>query len=91
VADIISLQEKHIMSSSLPPISQSNVSFVNAHIEGEGDQNFNSFKNKFSKESQDYYNNLIDGQDPQDLATQIHCLMKITSIMGDEYKEMYPH
>jgi hypothetical protein len=51
----------HIMSSSLPPISQSNVSFVNANMEADNDTAFNSFKNKFSKESQDYYNNQIDG------------------------------
>ena len=65
------------MSSSLPPISQSNVSFVNAQMENEG-ETFNSFKNKFSKESQDYYNNQIDGQDPADIAMKFHTIIQIT-------------
>lgn len=63
--------------SSLPPVSQSNVSFVNAHLEHEG-ETFNSNKNKFSKESSEYYNNSIDGHDPNDLALKIHTIMTIT-------------
>jgi hypothetical protein len=45
---------------------------------------------KFSKESIDYHNELIDDQDPQDLAYKFHSLMQMTLLMGDEYKEMYP-
>lgn len=52
----------NIMSSSLPPISQSNVSFVNAPIDVDGEIHSNSLNvSKFSKESKEFYNNTIDG------------------------------
>ena len=44
---------------------------------------------KFSKESADFENNSIDGQDPQDLALKYHAIMRITNMISDEYKEMY--
>lgn len=88
--DIQQLHDKNVMSSSLPPISQSNVSFINNQIENDGDHPFSS-KNKFSKESRDYYNNQFDGQDPQDLALKFLTIMNITNLIGDEFKEMYPH
>lgn len=88
--DIQQLQEKNLMSSSLPPISQSNVSFINAHIENDGDHAFSS-RNRFSKETGEYFNTQFDGQDPQDLALKFLTIINITNLIGDEFKEMYPN
>ena len=44
---------------------------------------------KFSKESVEFENVAIDGQDPQDLALKFHAIMQITKMIGEEYKEMY--
>lgn len=52
---------------------------------------FNSSKNKFSKESVDYFNKHIDGQDPQELAHRFLAILRITKLMADEFREMYPH
>jgi hypothetical protein len=58
------------------------MSFINAPGTNE---KFDSFKNKFSKESIDYYNSQFDGQDPQDLALKFHGIIQITKMMADEY------
>jgi hypothetical protein len=90
IMDIQQVQDKNLMSSSLPPISQSNVSFINAHIDNDGEHAFTS-KNIFSKETGEYFNNQFDGQDPQDLALKFLTIMNITNLIGEEFKEMYPN
>lgn len=92
VMDIQSVQDKnmHVMSSSLPPISNSNVSFVNPLNEHDENHLNHNTNIKLSKESKDYINNYFDGQDPQDIVSKFHTIMKITAVMAEEFKEMYP-
>lgn len=35
-------------------------------------------------------NTYFDGQDPQDIVNKFHTIMKITAVMAEEFKEMYP-